>query len=150
MPSRDDYGYSLQPTSDGGYVIAGEADGESGIALHLIKTDADGNEIWTREFGGPNDVMPRAIQRTSDDGYVVTGYVDSHGATSYDVYLLRIDENGDSLWAMTYGGANVDLGYSVKQTLDGGFLITGGTWSYGAGKEDIWLIKTDSQGGVVP
>jgi hypothetical protein len=148
-PSSDDYGYSLQPTSDGGYIVAGRV-GERGIVVHLIKTDGDGNEVWTREFGGPNNVTAHSIQRTSDGGYVVTGHFESREATSGDVYLLRLDASGDSLWAMSYGGAKDDFGRAVQQTFDGGFVIAGTTYSYGAGQEDVWLIKTDPQGGVGP
>ena len=122
--SNNDYGYSLQQTTDGGYIILGTL---------LIKTDSDGNEEWEKNIGG------KSVQQTTDGGYIIIG-----GAT--DIELLKTDTNGDTLWAKTFGGSANDMGESVQQTTDGGYIITGHTESYGNGQADVWLIKTDSLG----
>ena len=122
--SNNDYGYSLQQTTDGGYIILGTL---------LIKTDSDGNEEWEKNIGG------KSIQQTTDGGYIIIG-----GAP--DIELLKTDTNGDTLWAKTFGGSANDVGESVQQTTDGGYIITGHTESYGNGQADVWLIKTDSLG----
>ncbi|MBN2464806.1 hypothetical protein JXD38_04170 [candidate division WOR-3 bacterium] len=142
-PGSPDHGWALQPTADGGYLIAGE----SGGRVFLVKADAMGAELWVKESGGPGDAAGRAIQATADGGYVITGYVVNQ-TTMDDIYLLGVNANGDSLWAAIYGGANDDFGYSVRQTADRGLVVCGSTRSYGAGTQDIWLVRTDARGNV--
>ena len=132
------YGYSVQQTNDGGYVICGEDS--------LIKTDNNGVELWRKGFEGRGN----SVQQTSDGGYVITGGVNSSiiGNGYSDVYLIKTDENGDSLWAKNFGGTGTDIGYSVQQTTDGGYIITGFTDSFSqfSDEDDVYLIKTDGNG----
>ena len=138
----------MQQTSDGGYVIAGwtNAD-ETGdmvdreIYVLLIKTDSDGNELWSKTFGGSGMDDGRSVQQTSDGGYVIAGYTDSYGAGSVDVWLIKTDPEGNKEWDKTFGGSNHDQGNSLQQTSDGGYVIGGLTNSYGAGPADVWLLK---------
>jgi hypothetical protein len=147
---NDDYGYSLQITNDGGYIIAGySVSYASGKDVYLIKTDSDGNETWEKFYGGSNDDYGREIKQTNDNGYIITGATNSFGAESFDVYLLKTDSNGNELWSKTFGGSGNDEGYSVQQTNDGGFIISGFTNTYGGGNYDVYLIKTDSVGNEI-
>ncbi|HKR04241.1 MAG TPA: T9SS type A sorting domain-containing protein [Bacteroidia bacterium] len=141
-------GYSVQQTTDGGYIIAGEtwSFGAGGADVYLLRTDANGNSLWAKSFGGANDDYGYSVQQTADGGYIVTGYTNSFGAGDNDVYLIRTDANGDSLWTKTFGGTNDDWGYTVQQTADGGYIITGLTYSFGAVTGNVYLIKTDSSG----
>ena len=138
----DDWGNSVQQTQDGGYIIAGYSAGD----VYLIKTDANGDTLWTRTFGGPDYDYGNSVQQTQDGGYIIAGRTDSYGAGYYDVYLIKTDSLGDTLWTKTYGGSDYDASFSVQQTLDGGYIIAGYTKSYGAGYYDVYLIKTDSLG----
>ena len=132
---------SVQQTADGGYIVCGWGGSNSSYNdVWLIKTDLMGNQQWAKEFGGSDDERAYSVQQTFDGGYIITGSTQSFGNGSNDLYLIKTDGNGDSLWAKIYGGITSEWGYSVQQTSDGGYII-GGTSS-----GDVWLIKTDSQG----
>jgi hypothetical protein len=144
--------FSVQQTvPDGGYILVGAIVNESCIAgdddVYLIKTDSFGDTIWTKVYGDTADDLGWSVQQTTDEGYIIAGFTESFGAGSRDVWLLKTDPLGDTLWTKTYGVVTPDLGYSVQQTQDGGYIITGvidrtlpgGSW-------DVYLIKTDSSG----
>ena len=143
-----DEGFSVQQTSDGGFIIAGytKSFGAGGRDVYLIKTDSDGDTLWTKTYGGEYNEWGRSIKNTSDGGFIIAGGTASFGDTLFDVYLIRMHSNGDTLWTKTYGGDSSDGGNSVQQTSDGGFIIAGWTESFGAGQNDIYLIQTDSNG----
>jgi len=143
-----DYARSVWQTSDGGYIIAGRTSsyGSGGADAWLIKTDADGNEQWSWPFGGPKDDFANAVQQTSDGGYVFAGGTRSAGDGNTDMWLVKTDGNGTLEWGEAFGGSDEEEGCSVQQTPDGGYVMAGYTTSYGAGEEDVWLVKADSRG----
>jgi len=141
---------SVQQTSDGGYIVAGWTE-SFGLGLRdvlLIKTDANGNVQWAKIYGGIYDDRAYSVQQTSDGGYIVAGATESFGAGSYDVFLIKTDANGNVQWAKTYGGTGTERAFSVQQTSDGGYIVAGQTTSFGAGYNDVFLIKTDANGNV--
>lgn len=144
----DDYGYSAQQTIDGGYIITGYTQINSGGngAIRLIKTDANGDTLWTKTFDGAGNEHGYSVQQTTDGGYIITGGTNSFGAGNYDVYLVKTDGNGDILWTKTFGGTSLDDGNCVQQTADGGYIIAGYTNSFGLANGDVYLIKTNSVG----
>jgi hypothetical protein len=139
-------GNSVQQTTDGGYIITGYTGNSFNNYVYLIKTDGNGDSLWTKTFGGTEWDVGFSVQQTNDGGYVVSGSTTSYGSGVYDVYLIKTDENGDSLWTKTFGGTGEDFGHSVQQTNDGGYIITGWTSSFGNGEYDVYLIKTDVSG----
>ena len=141
-------GYSVQQTSDGGYIIAGYIGPQIGLRdVYLIKTNSNGDTIWTRTFGGPYDDWGWCVQQTIDGGYIIVGFTDSYSVSSYgDVYLIKTNMDGDTIWTRTFGGSSTEFGFSVQQTSDSGYIIAGWTNSYGSGNADVYLIKTDDFG----
>jgi hypothetical protein len=144
---NDDVGSCVAPTSDGGYIIVGETKsfGARKGDIYLIKTDAEGNEIWEKNLGGDLEDLGNCIQRTADGGYIIAGVTWRFGRGS-EVYLVKIDAEGNEIWEKTFGGRSWDEGHWVVQTSDDGYILVGRSWSiYGTG-DDVYLIKTDSMG----
>lgn len=142
-----DYAYSVQQTSDGGYILAGSTNPtNTNDDVYLIKTDSSGNAVWTKTYGGANNDIGQSVKQTTDGGYIITGWTDSFGSGNTDVYLIKTDSSGNTVWTKTFGGANSEDSRSVWQTTDGGYVVVGSTNSFGAGGTDIYLIKTDSSG----
>ena len=149
--SFDDYGSSVQQTTDGGFIITGAKEPFANTAdedVYLIKTDSNGDTLWTKTYGGVYFDIGCSVQQTTDGGYFITGYTKSFG-NGQNVYLIKTEGNGDILWTKTYGGENYDTGLSGQQTIDGGYIITGYKTLYDFGwQNNVYLIKTDKNGGL--
>jgi parallel beta-helix repeat protein len=143
--SNGDWGYSIQQTSDDGYIITGYTESYGYGGAWLIKTDSNGNEEWNETFGGPDYDYGLSVQQTKDGGYIIVGEMYSYGAGEDDVWIIKTDSNGNEEWKKTIGGSGNDVGLSVQQTEDNGYIIVGGTKSYGAGECDVWLIKIEGE-----
>ena len=142
-----DFAHSVQQTSDGGYILAGEMGGDLGdpSTVWLVKTDSNGNETWNKRFGGGSEfddaVCAYSVDQTSDGGYIIAGTIRPYGSYTYRVWLTKADTNGNQQWTDQFGGSISDSAGSVQQTSDGGYIIAGATSLYGAGSADAWLIK---------
>ena len=143
-----EWGYSVQECASGGFIVTGAtySFGAGNGDVYLIKTDSLGDTLWTKTYGGAGDDYGYSVQECASGGFIVAGHTESYGAGSYDVWLLRTDENGDTLWTKTYGGADTDRGNSVQECALGGFIITGWTYSFGVGDYDVYTIRTDANG----
>jgi len=146
--SGSDGAYSVQQTSDGEYILAGWTDsfGAGEHDFYLVKTNSQGDTLWTRTYGGGAIDVAQSVELTMDGGYIMAGYTDSFGAGSSDFYLIKTNNQGDTLWTRTYGGSGSDYAHSVQQTVDGGYIMAGYTYSFGAGDNDYYLVKINSQG----
>jgi len=143
-----DSGIAIAPASDSGYVLAVASNSihPGNYDIYIVKIDDMGDTLWTKTYGGPDTDYGHSLQSTTDGGYIALAHTLSFGMGSLDFYLLRLDQNGDSLWTKTYGGTESDWGSSVQQTSDGGFILTGDTYSFGDPKGDIYMIKTNADG----
>ncbi len=141
-----DFGVCVQQTSDQGYVVVGMNGSLPGGDIYLIKTDSLGDSLWTRTYGGNNSDRGYFVYETHDMGYIITGETSTYGAGGIDVYLIKTDVSGDTIWTQTYGGSDSEAGLSVQEVQDGGYIIAGRSNSFGAGELDAYLIRTDSVG----
>jgi hypothetical protein len=116
-----------------------------------MKADSQCDEAWTVTFGGDQDDEGHSVWQTSDGGYIVAGYTRSFDPI-IGVYLIKTDENGDEEWTNVIGeGATfAEMGESVQQTPDGGYIIAGYTENLASGPTDMYLAKTDREGNVSP
>lgn len=144
----DDFAYSVVETADGGYAIAGSTAsfGAVGEDFWLVKTDAAGNMVWNKTFGGARHQYARSVIETADGGYAIFGTTEAIGPGGVDFWLVKTDSNGNVQWNQRYGGAGEDWGWSVIQTCDEGYAMVGTTQSFGPGDFDFWLVKTNSTG----
>jgi hypothetical protein len=124
----DDANVVLQ-TADDGFLIGT-------LSGRMIKTDMNGDTLWTRSYPG----AIRYMVQTADGGYAATG------AAYQDFYLLKTDSSGNISWSRTYGGSNFDQSNVVQQTTDGGYIIAGWTASFGQGSDDAYAVRVDSVG----
>ncbi|RME05389.1 MAG: hypothetical protein D6803_09035, partial [Anaerolineae bacterium] len=139
----------LLVTSDGGYLVSGSTGsyGDENGDAWLLRLDADGRPVWQKTYGGEGDEYILDLKE-SGDGFIAAGWTESFGAGDADFWVLRLDAQGDILWEKTYGGRRVDQAWSVDTTRDGGYIVAGGTESFGAGGADYWLLKLDAQGEI--
>lgn len=150
--SSEDVGYFVQETRDGGFIVTGSTKSYSmgEEMLWLVKTDGNGNLSWDKTFGGfvsSSGDGGWSVDETDDGGYIITGYTQSLGSGRKDLWLLKTDGQGSKIWDKTFGGREDDVGMSVLQSRDGGYIVAGRTASFERGGDDIWLLKTDSLGG---
>ena len=144
--SENEQAHSIVQTTDGGYAVAGytNSKGAGSYDAYVIKLNSAGDKAWENTFGQNHYDMAYSIIQTKDGGYAVAGYTDSKG--SYDAYVIKLNSNGDKAWEKTFGGGRWEIAYSIVQTTDGGYVMAGYTESNTMGKQDILVIKLDSNG----
>jgi hypothetical protein len=143
-------GNCVQQTNDNGYILVIETTkfGNGDFDIWLIKTDENGNIEWETTFGGSENEWPLFVKQTTDNGYMIVGITESYSVGNKDAWLIKTDSNGSEEWNRTYGGVAFDHGYTGFETNDG-YIIGGGTKSFGAGDFDYWVIKTDMNGNEI-
>jgi hypothetical protein len=113
-----------------------------------MKTDGTGNIIWNKNYGGADKDTPKRLRTTNDGGYVISSTSRSFGWINPDMWLLKTNSSGDTSWTRHYGGPNHEHGNDVKQTSDGGYVITGHSKSYGNDGQRIMLVRVNPAGTV--
>lgn len=144
-------GYSGLQTSDGGYVAAGMSavDTLVGTQALVLRTDATGETLWTRLYGGSDGEEARVVRQIADGGFIIAGYSGHVGAGRIDCYFVRADASGDTVWTRVVGGSGTDMCMALEQTTDGGFIAVGFTESFGAGGRDVYVVKLSADGDTV-
>ncbi|MBA3648664.1 MAG: T9SS type A sorting domain-containing protein [Chitinophagales bacterium] len=148
--TNEDWAQSVVQSPDGGFVLTGitYSRGAGGEDVFLVKTNAAGDTVWCKTFGGSMDDYGYKIHNTSDGGMLITGHTKSFGAGDCDGYVIRTDANGRELWEHTYGGIGDDVVYGEAELPNGDFIMTGFTENFGAAGRDIFLIRTDAGGNL--
>lgn len=138
--------FDITETTDGNYVITGYVQTVAGGNVFCMKIDVDGSVLWENNYGGANSDIGLAIESTLDGGALITGWTVNDTTDDKDVYLIKIDGGGDTLWTRQYGGPADDFGTALCRVSSSGFLVTGWTRSYGAGSDDVYLLRIDENG----
>ena len=145
-----DMGHDVFKTNDGNIAIIGytKTNSRGQNDAWVMKLDLHGNILWERVYGGEKE--DRAVNGVQDkDGnFYITGYTKSFNASIWDLFLLKIDPQGEMKWWKNHSGISADLGYGISLSKDGGILLTGQTYSYGNYEGDLWLLKTDKSGKI--
>ena len=144
----------VRQTNDGGYIIVATTyptdHDYSGKTILLLKTDAEGNQQWSRAFGGNKFDYTESVLQTPDGGYILAGTTVSFAAGgNSDVYVIKTDADGNEQWFKTYGGDDIENGSTIQQTSGGNYIVTGRTRSFGIGKESVYLLKIDPDGNEI-
>jgi len=119
-----------------------------GFIVILINNLTVEGGSFVKTFGGKEWDEARSISKTGDGGYIVAGWTYSFGAGYYDFLVIRLDSKGNIKWAKTFGGEYLDYASSIRETLDGGYIVAGWTYSFGAGYYDFLVIRLDSKGNI--
>lgn len=141
-------GNSVVAITDGRYVVVGSTGsfGAGAGDVYVLMLAPDGHRQWSLTLGGSGVDQGRQVIQTMDGGFCVVGYTNSTGAGGYDGYLVRLDPSGAPVWERTFGGEGWDFLYSVAERPDGGFIVTGETYSSGEGSSDVWLLTITANG----
>ena len=147
----DDEANAVRPTNDGGYIAAGTSssfEADEGLDMYVVKTDAVGTLRWQQHYGGNEDEEAFAILEVTN-GFLIAGRTNSFGHGESDVYVVRIDTTGDTLWTRAWGGMGLDGATAMLRARDGNYVVAGYTESIGAGERDMYLIKFGLAGNLI-
>jgi hypothetical protein len=149
---KQEEGRSIQQTSDSGYIATGwtSSYGSGEIDVYLVRLNHKGDELWTRRIGGDKDDRGYSVKQTYDGGFVVAGETESYAEYETDIFLFKVDSNGEPKWGRTYGGRVDDCcAYSVQQTSDSGFIVVGEVETLGEKGVSAYILRTDMNGDTV-
>ena len=148
-----DFAFAVEEAFDGCYVTVGQMQiqepGSTTISsdIVLVKTESDGDMVWMKTYGGPGEDGSRDVLQTADGGFLITGYTDSFSPGHYDLYLIKTDANGDTVWTRTYGDTRHDeVGFSVRAAVDSGYFVAGDIETLGSGTSSVYLLRVSDSG----
>jgi hypothetical protein len=143
--------FSIVQTKDGGFVTTGSvwSKGAGRGDVYLLKLNKNGDLVWDKTFGGSEDDEAYSIIKTEDGDYMVAGFTVTEDTGDRNIWVIKLDKNGNKVWDRTFGGTSEDWANSIIQTEDKGYMVAGWTKSMGAGKTDVWIVKLNKSGNLV-
>ena len=143
--------YSIIQTKDGSFIATGcvWSKGAGRGDIYVAKLNKKGNLVWDKTFGGSENDEAHSIIQTDDGGYAVAGFTVLEDTGDRDIWVIKLDKEGNQIWDKTLGGTSEDWANSIIQTEDRGYAVAGWTSSMGAGKTDVWIVKLDKRGDLI-
>jgi len=143
----EDQAFAIAPTADGGYIVTGYTNSFSVDwgDIYLIKTDADGNRQWEYTYGTDHNQIGNDVAQSADGGYIITGWTSTSETSKAAVYMIKTEDDGDTVWTCTIDGTESDEGNAVL-ALAGGYLVAGATASVHLRNDDLYLLRFDADG----
>jgi hypothetical protein len=141
---RGDVAQTVQQTSEGGYIVAGMMKGE----VWVLKLNSAGETQWQKTYGNSCVDANFSIQQTQEGGYILASVSLTFGTGNTDIWILKLNAEGEIEWQKTYGGSGFELAHSIQKTQDGGYMVVGWTDSFGSGNIDAWLLKLNPKGEI--
>lgn len=148
--TNDDRARSIQQTSDGGFIVAGETNSfaAGGSDIWVWKLDATGAVVWQKTYGRVNDDAAYSVQQASDGGYIIAGKTSSFGNLFGDIWILKVNANGEIDWQKAYGGNGSNSANFIRQISDGRYIVAGETSYFAAGDADVCVLELESNGEI--
>ncbi len=149
--SHNEYGGSILENNDGSLLLIGNGDlNNSGDQdIWLIKTNSQGDSLWSKTYGGSGNEIGNDIVSIGDSSYIILGSTSSFGNGGSDIFIIKIDGNGNEEWNLNYGGTSDEFGQSIIHTSDNGFVILSSIESYGIGNNAVNIIRINSSGEII-
>ena len=154
--SKEDKANSIVELKDGNLAIAGftysygngknDVYGNGKRDVWVLKLNGEGEKVWDKTFGGSEGDGANSIVELKDGNLAIAGWTESYGNGKNDVWVLKLNGEGEKVWDKTFGGSKWDGAFSIVELKDGNLAIAGWTGSYGNGKNDVWILKFDSEG----
>lgn len=135
-------------TNSGEYYIGGSSQHNSNglFDFLLAKTNMNGDTIWTKKYGGLLNDEVTSMRQTSDGNLILCGYTESYMQDSIDMYVVKVNPNGDTLWTKHFGGPLEEVASSIRETSDGGYIVTGNSQSFGIANDNMYVVKLNAIG----
>ena len=148
---RDEFAGGLAGTDDGGVLIVGDSTsfGNNYKDIYIVKLSSDGKVLSSRTIGGEKEDSAKALTRTKDGNMVMVGHREVQSSGNKDFFVMKLDQNGQKIWAKTYGGEYADTLSGVTASIDGGIVATGKTRSFGSEQTDLSVMKFDAGGKLI-
>ncbi len=140
------WGEAVCVTTDGDYVIAGTSSGGGFSDVYIVRVDSSGDMVWEQTYGGPYEDCAADICQTQDGGFMIVGTTNSNGAPWSDMYVIKTDANGDSVWTATFGSSGWDGWASICRTFDDYYVVAG---YYQDATADVFLVNLDTDGNAI-